>query len=97
MTSDLIHYTFGDIAAASADIHATSARINGLLDDLKAEIAPMVSTWEGESAIAYQQAQKQWDAAAAELNSVLARIARAVQEGNDRMGDVNRAAAQSWG
>lgn len=97
MTSDLIHYSFGEIAAASADIHATSGRINALLDELKAEIAPMVATWEGESALAYQQAQKQWDTAASELNQVLSRIARAVGEGNDRMGDINRAAASSWG
>ena len=97
MHTDSIHYTFGDIDAASADIRATSARINGLLDDLKSELAPMVATWEGESAIAYQQAQKQWDTAAAELNQVLARISLAVGHGNDRMGQINRAAANSWG
>ena len=32
MSTDMIHYSFGDIAAASGDITQTSARINGLLD-----------------------------------------------------------------
>lgn len=96
MSTDMIHYSFGDIAAASADITQTSARINGLLDELKSQLAPMVSTWTGESASAYQTAQQQWDAAAADLNQVLATIARAVADSNDSMSDINRSAAASW-
>lgn len=92
-----IKYHFGAIAAASDDIAATSGRINSLLDSLKQVIAPMAATWEGDSAAAYQQAQAQWDASAAELNEVLASISRAVAEGNDFMGDMNRRAAASWG
>ena len=65
-----IKYQFGAIQATAADINSTSARINGQLDDLKAQLQPMVSTWEGESSIAYQEAQARWDQAAAELNQV---------------------------
>ena len=74
-----IKYQFGAIQAAAADINSTSARINGQLDDLKAQLQPMVSTWEGESSIAYQEAQARWDQAAAELNQVLATISRTVR------------------
>lgn len=91
-----IKYQFGAIQAAAADINSTSARINGQLDDLKAQLQPMVSTWEGGSSIAYQEAQARWDQAAAELNQVLATISRTVTSGNDAMSDVNRAAAASW-
>lgn len=94
---DQIKYQFGAIQSAAADIQSTSGRINALLDGLKSQIQPMVSTWEGESASAYQAAQAKWDNAAAELNAVLASIATTVQEGNDRMSDVNRMAAASWG
>ncbi|AKE38390.1 ESAT-6-like protein [Corynebacterium camporealensis] len=92
-----IKYEFGAISAAAADINSTSGRINGLLGDLKATINPMVSTWEGESAAAYAQAQAKWDNAAAELNTVLATISNTVSQGNDAMSDVNRRAAASWG
>ena len=95
MSTDMIHYSFGDIAAASGDITQTSARINGLLDELKSQLAPMVSTWTGESASAYQAAQQQWDTAA-DLNQILATIARAVADSNDSMSDINRSAAASW-
>ena len=92
-----IKYQFAAIAGAAADINSTSGRINGLLGDLKATLQPMVSSWEGESASAYNAAQAKWDKAAAELNTVLATISTTVSQGNDNMSDVNRRAAASWG
>ncbi len=92
-----IKYQFGAIASAAADINSTSVRINGLLADLKSQLQPMMSTWEGESAAAYQQAQDKWDRAATDLNEVLGTISRTVADGNDRMSDINRRAAASWG
>ena len=94
---DIIHYGFGGIATAADDIRSTSASINGLLGDLKQRIQPMVATWEGDSSDAYQQSQREWDQAADELNQILNTIANAVSEGNDRMADINRRAAASWG
>lgn len=95
--SDMIKYGFGEIEAAATDIQATSGRINSLLDGLKSNLAPMVATWEGDSATAYQQAQQLWDRSAAELNAILATISQTVRASNDRMSEVNRIAAASWG
>lgn len=92
-----IKYQFGAIESAAADINSTSGRINQLLGDLKSQIQPMTASWEGESAVAYAAAQAKWDNAAAELNTILATISRTVSNGNERMGDVNRMAAASWG
>jgi early secretory antigenic target protein ESAT-6 len=92
----MIQYNFAAIAQASADIHATSASINGQLDQLKADIAPMVGEWEGESSTAYQDAQRRWDAAAADLNQVLQSVARAVDDANSRMSAIHPSAANSW-
>src|SRR5699024_3618087 len=50
-----------------------------------------------DSAAAYNEAQAKWDKAAAELNTVLATISNTVSQSNDRMSDVNRRAAASWG
>ena len=93
----MIKYGFGEIDAAASDIQATSGRINSLLDGLKAQIQPMVSSWEGQSSTAYQEAQQKWDRAAAELNTILATISNTVRDCNDRMAEVNRKAAASWG
>ena len=50
-----------------------------------------------ENAAAYNEAQAKWDKAAAELKTVLATISNTVSQSNDRMSDVNRRAAASWG
>lgn len=92
-----IKYQFGAIETAAADINSTAGRINQLLADLKSQIQPMISTWEGESAAAYAAAQAKWDNAAGELNVILGTISRTVAQGNERMSDVNRMAAASWG
>lgn len=92
-----IKYQFGAIESAAADINSTANRINQLLADLKSQIQPMTAAWEGESSTAYQAAQAKWDNASAELNTILATISRTVSQGNERMGDVNRMAAASWG
>ncbi|MEJ5997555.1 WXG100 family type VII secretion target [Corynebacterium sp. H130] len=93
----VIKYQFGDIEAAATDINTTAGRINGLLDDLKTGLQPMVASWEGESAQAYNEAQAKWDKAAAELNMILETISKTVRDGNNRMGEINRMAATSWG
>lgn len=94
---DMIRYEFGAIQGAATDINSTSGRINSLLEGLKSQLQPMVATWEGSSAEAYNEAQLKWDRAAAELNTILATISQTVERGSERMSDVNRMAANSWG
>jgi early secretory antigenic target protein ESAT-6 len=78
-----VKVTFGELSAAQGNISSTVNAVNGQLDDLKAFLAPMVSTWEGTAAETYNALQRQWDTAAAELNQVLAQIATAVGTANE--------------
>lgn len=91
-----IHYHFASIDAARMDIQQSSARLNAALSDLKNYLAPLVASWEGEAAEAYQVQQNKWDRAQDELNSVLERIGRAVGAGNDQMNETNHRAATAW-
>lgn len=91
-----IKYQFGDIEDAATDIKNTSGRISTELSDLKRQLQPMVESWEGEASTAYQDAQRQWDKAAEELNTVLGTIAKTLADGNENMSDINRRAAASW-
>ncbi|WP_297005297.1 WXG100 family type VII secretion target [uncultured Corynebacterium sp.] len=92
----MIKYDFAQIAQASADIRATCRNINGMLDQLKGDIAPMVAEWEGTSAAAYRDAQRRWDSSAEELSMVLDSVARTVDDSNARMSQINTSAANSW-
>ena len=92
----VIKYSFTSLSAAAEDIETSSRTITGQLEDLKAQIKLMVSAWEGDAADSYKQHQDKWDAAALELTEILSTIARAVEDGNQRMKAVITAAANSW-
>ncbi|WP_342319046.1 WXG100 family type VII secretion target [Corynebacterium mayonis] len=92
-----IKYGFGQLSGAAQDMESAAANIAGQLNDLKAMLQPMVATWEGDAAEAYNVHQRKWDQAAEDLNTILRTIATTVEEGNSRMQAVNSAAAASWG
>nr|VDG62374.1 ESAT-6 [Streptococcus thermophilus] len=92
----VIKYAFNSISNTSQDILQSSREINGRLEELKAQLRPMVDSWDGDAAEAYQLHQSKWDAAAEELNEILTTIGNTVENGNSRMKSVNTAAANSW-
>ena len=58
----VLSYDFGAIEyTVRQEIHATSARFNAALDDLRAQIAPLQATWTREAAEAYCIEQSRWD------------------------------------
>ena len=95
--SGMIKYNFGMIEGARADIQNSSNNINTKLADLKSFLAPLVASWDGAAAEAYQAAQAKWDSAATDLNQVLAAIGTAVGAGNEGMQATERSSASSWG
>jgi 6 kDa early secretory antigenic target len=92
-----IKVTFAELGAAQGAVAGTAARISGTLEDLKRQLAPLVATWEGQAATDYAARQRQWDAAAADLAAVLARIGTALGQANDGYRQVEAANARRWG
>jgi len=88
--------TFGSIATAESDTRTIAGQIDATLDDLKAYLAPMVSTWSGAAATEYNALQSQWDTAAAELNSILRTIADALHVANENYSEAERANTSIW-
>lgn len=94
--SGVVKVSFGELAAAQADIGSTVRAVNGQLDDLRAFLAPMVASWAGEAAQNYHHLQRQWDTAAAELNQVLAQVANAVGTANEQYQQAERTNANRF-
>ncbi|MEU5388411.1 WXG100 family type VII secretion target [Kitasatospora cineracea] len=69
---------FQTIQNASSEVRQTASRIQNQLDDLKAGVQRIASSWEGAAQQGYQARQAQWDAKAADLQEVLGRIATAL-------------------
>ena len=72
--------TFGAREVARTDVAGPATRISGRLDDLRRAVTPLAATWQGQAADEYQNRQRQWDTAAADLARVLADIGRALGE-----------------
>jgi WXG100 family type VII secretion target len=94
----VMSYHFDEIEfTVRQDIHQTSARLNGLLEDLRSHIAPLEQTWTREAAEAYRVEQTRWNHAARSLNDILFALGNAVRDGSDDVADADRRAAAAWG
>lgn len=94
--SSPIKVTFAELATAQGDIASSASRINSRLDDLRRFLTPLVATWEGAAAVMYQEKQRAWDTAAADINVVLTQIGRAVGEANANYQQTEAANAGRW-
>jgi WXG100 family type VII secretion target len=98
MMDPVLSYNFDEIEyTVRQEIHATSARLNAALDDLRAQIAPLQEIWTRESAEAYRIAQAKWDQAAGALNEILFSLGNAVRDGAEDVAATDRTAANAWG
>ena len=88
--------TFSAIQQGQADVASTAGNLNGQLGDLKAYLAPMVSTWSGAAAENYNAKQRQWDEAAQALNEILAQIGRALGSAGDDFQAAENSNASMW-
>jgi len=91
---DGIKVTFGGLEAAAGSISSNANKVQGSLDDLKQFLQPLVATWTGNASEEYNAHQAQWDAAAADLQQVMAAIGTAVQRAAEdyRSGEQTNAA-----
>ncbi|CAJ1585154.1 WXG100 family type VII secretion target [[Mycobacterium] wendilense] len=93
----MLSYRFGEIdALVRQEIHTTAARLNTVLDDLKAQIAPLQELWTREAATAYRGEQLRWHQAAIALNEMLIRLGHAVADGATDLAETDRHAANTW-
>lgn len=94
----VLSYNFDEIEyTVRQEIHATSARLNGALEDLRAQIAPLQEVWTRQAADAYRLEQTRWERAAAVLNEILFSLGNAVRDGADDIAATDRSAAGAWG
>lgn len=94
----VLSYNFDEIEyTVRQEIHSTAARLNGALDELRAQIAPLQQVWTREAAEAYRVEQTRWEHAANALNDILFSLGNAVRDGADDVAATDRSAARAWG
>jgi WXG100 family type VII secretion target len=92
-----LSYNFDEIEySVRQEIHATSARFNAALQELKSQVAPLQELWTREAAAAYSVEQLKWHQAATALNEILVDLGNAVRDGADDVAAADHRAAGVW-
>ncbi|ATE57399.1 WXG100 family type VII secretion target [Actinosynnema pretiosum] len=95
--NDQIKVDFGQLSGAAGDISGHATKVQTELDELKQRLAPVIAQWEGSSSETYQEAQRKWDTAAADLQQVLASIGTAVAAATEAYQSAEQRNTGRWG
>ncbi len=72
--SQPMEISYAALDQAADDVNKTGGELKALFDDLKSQLNPLISSWEGDGQAAYLAAQAEWDKGFDELNQLLAQI-----------------------
>lgn len=95
--SEHVLVNFSTIQNASSEVRQTASRIQQQLDDLKAGVTRIASSWEGAAQQGYQARQAQWDAKAADLQQALAQIATSLDNAAQSYQQTENKNMNIWG
>ncbi|MDH6122448.1 early secretory antigenic target protein ESAT-6 [Kitasatospora sp. GAS204A] len=96
MSDGHIKVNFSTIQDAGSEVRATAGRIQQQLDDLKAGVQRIASSWTGSAQEGYQARQATWDQKAADLHNTLNQIAAALDNAHQSYTSTENANAQIW-
>jgi early secretory antigenic target protein ESAT-6 len=75
-----VRVDFGALGSGAAGIMSTYRALQGTLENLESQLAPMVSSWTGDAREAYFAQKRRWDEASASMAAILQQMGRAVDE-----------------
>ena len=97
MNAGELKVNFGSLEAAAADIQTSANQIEGRIDALESELAPLRSDWTGAASASYQQSKTKWDSAMADMKLLLAEIGGAVRNSHSEYQATENANTSRWG
>lgn len=82
MTLDGLRVDHAGLDTAAEDMSRTVREIDGRLNRLEQELAPLRSQWAGNAHRAYEAAKSRWDLAIKEMRDLLEETSRTVTQSN---------------
>lgn len=73
-----IKVTFGAMETLASDVGTQVSNIEGIIENLRGQIANIEQVWEGSAGVGFQNTKNQWNTAADHLKQVLAKIHSAI-------------------
>ena len=88
--------TFSAMSQAEADFASVFQSLQSTLSTLESELGGSLSTWTGEAQQAYYAAKRQWDAAAADMATVVNSLASVIGQANANYNSTEAANTNMW-
>jgi WXG100 family type VII secretion target len=94
--SDEVHVKFESLSAGAAGILSTHKALEGTLQNLEAELGPMVNSWTGDAREAYFQQKRKWEEASAAMATILQQMGQAVEQAHSNYTSAETANRNIW-
>ena len=96
LPTDEIVVDYAALSAAESGLAGSQRLIASVLQTLNSDLAPLLSTWDGDGKDAYLIQQTRWNTESDNLNLVLAAIQAAVGQSNTGYQEADRRVANAW-
>ena len=88
---------FEAVASVEARIGDTLKKLTNRLHELEGELNPIQNHWTGDARAAYAGDKAKWDTAAADMNTVLGQMQKAVGDAHETYVQVNNKTKSLFG
>jgi early secretory antigenic target protein ESAT-6 len=96
MSGDGVKVHFSELMNTASSITSSAQQVQQQLDDLKSDVQKVTASYEGGAKEAYEAKQREWDAAAADLQAVLSSIGIAVRDAAEAYQSAEQANVNRW-
>ncbi|WP_395108964.1 WXG100 family type VII secretion target [Actinomadura sp. SCN-SB] len=87
---------FGGLTEGEAQFSQAARALMDELNDLEGKLRTKLNQWEGSAQEAYWVFQKQWDAAAKDMQNVVAQLGLAIRDANENYQQAERSNSTIW-
>jgi early secretory antigenic target protein ESAT-6 len=95
--SDYTRVVFGSMQQGAADFQRTYASLQSEIEQLESQLNANLGEWVGGAQQAYHEAQAQWNAAMANMQSVIQQLGVVISQANDNYTSAEAQNQARWG
>jgi early secretory antigenic target protein ESAT-6 len=96
MDQGMLNINFGTLADAQSELAGHYAAAKAHIEELKAKLAGSLEMWSGDAREAYDQVQRDWDAAFAHMAAVLEKAHMHLGNANETYQAAERQNTSIW-
>jgi len=96
MSGDYTKAVFGTLETGASEFASTYAQVVSSVDSLDSQLRASLSTWTGTAQQAYYECKAKWDAAIADMATVIQSLGQVVDVANQNFQGAETTNASMW-